>query len=167
MRLRTLAELLPTLAGASSRDVENWIARLPLSTSFEKPGRGRPRLFNRANALELAFVAAFVRGGATPSSAVAIARRLVLQAQQPTWERLLRHWFIFPAGDLRRAVTSDAVDLPAIENELDAVTLTTVNLKEIVRRVDAVFAERPSRGRGVRAMRFHVDPRGPFANAAE
>jgi hypothetical protein len=136
--VKTVAEIIPVI-GATQRDVENWVGRLTMSTIFQETVRGRARLFSRANTIELAFIAAFVRGGATPSRAVAFARPLVHEAHAGSWEQLLPEWFVFPAGDLWRGVTSNAVDLPAIEKELNAVTLTTVHLKEVVRRVNALF----------------------------
>lgn len=138
--VKTAAELI-TAMDATTRDCENWIARLDLSTTYHQPERGLPRLFTRLNALEMAFIAALVRGGASPSKAAAHARLFVLDAR---YGRLAqRHqWFVFADGKLKSAVGTDDLDADNPEiKKLNATTLSIVNIKELVRRVDALFSE--------------------------
>src|SRR5450759_4024767 len=135
--VKTAAELV-TAMDATARDIENWVARLKpkLSTTYHQPEHGLPRLFTRLNALEMAFIAALVRGGASPSKAASHARLFVLDAR---YGRLAgRHqWFVFADGKLESAVGTDdpRPGNPAIK-KLNATTLSFVNVKELVRRVD-------------------------------
>jgi hypothetical protein len=139
--MRTASEILPIVDGWSQRDIENWIARLDLSTSFQGAGRGKARLFNRANTLELAFIAALVQGGASPSKAAVYARSLVRDVQHPTGKPV-REWLIFAPRNLQKAVAvDDLTKFASIQRQLDAVTLAVVSLGEIVRRVNALYEE--------------------------
>ncbi|GEO16001.1 hypothetical protein [Microvirga aerophila] len=137
--MKTAAEIL-TVVRASQRDIENWIARLDLSTEFKETVRGRARLFSRENALELAFIATFVRGGASPSKAAVYAAHFTSDARRLDWERTMRRWFIFPSGDLTHGRGSNAVgDLSDLEEDLGTETLTTVNVWKIIKRVNALY----------------------------
>jgi hypothetical protein len=137
--MKTAAEIL-TVVRASQRDIENWIARLDLSTEFEETVRGRARLFSRENALELAFIAALVRGGAIPSKAAVYAAHFTSDARRFDWERTTKRWFIFASGNLTRARGSNAVsDLSALEEDLGTETLTTINVWKIIERVNALY----------------------------
>src|SRR5688572_27063798 len=91
-------------SGATPRDVENWIARLPLATHFEPTVRGRARRFSRENVLEIAFITALVRGGVAPSEAVAISYLYIA----PDSSMSAKNFLVFRAGDISRmsAVTS-------------------------------------------------------------
>jgi hypothetical protein len=62
------AELL-AISGAKVRDLDNWLARLPLKTGFGLKGRGSARSFTRANALEITLIAALVKDGVSASAA--------------------------------------------------------------------------------------------------
>jgi hypothetical protein len=138
--MKTASEILPVV-DATPRDIENWIARLQLSTVFKETVRGKARLFSYANTLELAFIGALVRGGAPLTKAAVYAAAFVKHAQHRNWESALREWFVFPAGDLQRGIGSNDVDVAAIQKELGAVTLTLINVGEIVRRVNALYSE--------------------------
>jgi hypothetical protein len=69
----TLCELLSALPGTSPRDIDNWLARLPLKTKYAPTVRGRRRTFTRDNALELSFLSHMVRGGMMPKVAALVA----------------------------------------------------------------------------------------------
>src|SRR4051794_3071464 len=113
--MRTASEILPIVDGWTQRDIENWIARLDLSTSFQEGGRGKARLFSRANTLELAFIAALVQGGAAASKAAVYARSLLRDVQHSTG-RPIREWLIFAPRSLQKAVASnDLAELPSIQ----------------------------------------------------
>lgn len=121
---------------ASQRDIENWIGRLELSTQFMAPGRGRPRVFSRENAIELGFIAALVRAGVDPSKAVAYARSMLSYLRYDN----LREWLVFRAGDVSRAIATDTPDFTTLLDRLAsdeaAPTYSFVHMGEIVRRVD-------------------------------
>jgi hypothetical protein len=136
--MKTSAEIL-TIVDASQRDIENWVSRLKLSTEFHETVRGRARLYSRANTLELAYIAALVRGGAELSKAAVFAAGFVRHAQGNDWKKSLREWFVFPSGDLRRGIGSNNVDIAAIQKEFGSVTLTLINVGELVRRVNSLF----------------------------
>ena len=123
------ASQITSVTNASVRDIENWVGRLELSTPYQKTTPGRARLYSRRNALEIAFIAAMVRGGASP------ARAALLSA------RSLREWYVFPAGELDRAIEIDKPDLCALAGKFGATTLSLVRLKEIVRRVDELYED--------------------------
>lgn len=132
--MKTLSEIIPVV-GATQRDVDNWTARLDLSTHFEATTRGSARVFSRANTLELAFIAAFIRGGAKAADAAMYTRNLLKQVRYGG----LREWFVFPAGDLSKAVSSDKPAIRELEEQLASTTLSFVHVSEIVRRVDSLF----------------------------
>lgn len=141
MVTRTAAELVGAM-DASQRDVENWVKRLNLSTTYHKPEHGLPRLFSRLNGLELAFVAALVRGGATPAKAAAYARLFVLDARYGRLGKKWKSWFVFARGNLDHAVGTNEIDVDNPEiKKLNATTLSCVNVKELIRRVDDLFSE--------------------------
>lgn len=121
---------------ASSRDIENWIGRLELSTKFTAPGRGRPRVFTRENAIELGFIAALVRAGVEPSKANAYARSMLRYLQMDN----LHEWLVFRAGDVQRAIATNTPDfsgaLMQLATDEAAPTYSFVQLGEVVRRVD-------------------------------
>ncbi|HEX2492670.1 MAG TPA: MerR family transcriptional regulator, partial [Steroidobacter sp.] len=77
----TQAEL-SAVSGATTRDIENWMVRLPLRTKFKRTVQGRARDFTRDNAVEIAMVAALVRSGFTPAAA---AERVSVLLKM--WER--------------------------------------------------------------------------------
>ena len=64
-------------AGAGKRDMENWRARLELTTKFEPTTQGVPRRYSKENALEFAFMTPLVRAGVSPKAAAAYARNLL------------------------------------------------------------------------------------------
>jgi hypothetical protein len=139
LAMKTIADILPVV-NASAKDIENWISRLDLSTEYEETVRGRARRYSRVNTLELAFIAALVRGGAAPSKAAAYARTFVHGAQHWSWQKSIKQWLIFTAGDLNRGIGSDTMsNLLAYEEELGSETLTTVNVWKIIKRVNALY----------------------------
>lgn len=136
--MKTLAEILKTIQ-ADQRDVDNWISRLKLASAFPEPGRGKARLFSKTNTLELAIIAALVRGGAKPSQAAVFANSFLRHVSSDG--KPVRKWLVFPAGNLDRAIgLNGAPDLLRLHDELGALTLTFVHVSEIVRRVNELYA---------------------------
>lgn len=137
--LVTARELCPAI-GTADHDMENWIGRVEFSTEIRSTRRGRARLYDRRNALELGFVAAMVRGGATLSAAAAYAQSLL----RATDNGSCRNWLAFPAGDPTKAQGFDRLNdetingLSTLVDEKPPV-LTFVDLKAVRDRVDALF----------------------------
>jgi hypothetical protein len=85
MRKLTQAELL-TVTGASQRDVENWMVRLPLVTKYEQTVQGRARGFSKENVMELGLIDRLVNGNKMkPADAAACVAKLFkeIKAKKP------------------------------------------------------------------------------------
>ncbi|MCP1762075.1 hypothetical protein [Bradyrhizobium japonicum] len=136
--MKTANDLISVIP-ATNRDLENWVSRLDLATRYHQPERGHPRMFSRINAIELGMIAAFVRGGAAPSSALAFARSFVEDAKAGRLHKR-RRWFVFPAADLRRGIETDRFD-PDSEDikSLNAKTLSMVDVRGLIDGIDALF----------------------------
>lgn len=132
--MATLSEVLET-AGCSRDDFNNWRRRDVLKTTFRETTPGVPLVLSKANALEVSFVAAFVRAGASPTSAAAYARPLLEHCRQG----ILRRWLIFPGGDLSSAKASDLPKIDELQRDFGATALTFICVEELVRKVDAIF----------------------------
>ena len=135
--MKTASELV-TAFDATPRDIENWISRLDnLTTKFQETTQGKSRLYSKANALELAFIAGVVRGGATPREGAIYAATLLRKLKYGGFKQ----WLVFPAGNLKTAISSDNPTLDSMVAEFGSTTLTFVATGEIVRRVNALFEE--------------------------
>jgi hypothetical protein len=133
--------------GAGTRDIDNWINRLELSTTFDATTQGVPRRYYKDNALELGFMAAMVRAGVAPSTANAYVRSLLDELKfhrrgQGHW----RPWLVFPAGDAKRAYSTDSPDMNEFQQRFAsdaddgaAPVLVVVPLQGIVDRVERLF----------------------------
>lgn len=121
-----------------SRNDFNYLKRKNLlRTPFGETVAGVPSDLTRENALEVAFIAALSRGGATPKRAAIFADRLrinVLRGEK-------RAWYVLPAGDFKTTKWSDEPDLRRLSIELKSHILVAVCVEEIVRRVDKLFSE--------------------------
>lgn len=138
---KTLVEVLPVI-GAPRNRVENWLipARLRLSSHFQQPDIGTARSFTRVNTLELAVIAAFVKASATASAAAAMAAAVLRQDKAGK----VQEFWIFEAGEMSKGVQTDAITASSTLASLKTAwppVLTIVRIGEIVRRVDALFAE--------------------------
>jgi hypothetical protein len=71
----SMAQLV-TLSGASQFEIQNWMARLPLTTRYAKTTQGKARGFNRDNAVEICLLARLVRAGVSPAVAAERVRLL-------------------------------------------------------------------------------------------
>lgn len=93
MRKLTQGEVLE-VTGASQRNIENWMARLSLSTEYEATVQGRARGFSRENAVELALMRQLIEGGMRPAAAAECLAKLFaeIKAKKP------HGWAIFLAG---------------------------------------------------------------------
>jgi len=133
----TMNELLAIIP-ATRRDVENWLERMELRTEYEKTVRGRPRNFTKENAIELAALANFVQVRISPSAAAALAHMVVRNARVGK----VREWFIGNSSGGGIAVDSLGDDrFRQAGQDNNDLAFTVVNMGEIVRRVDALFAE--------------------------
>lgn len=134
--MATLADVLGV--AQYSRNDFNYLKRKNLlRTKFAETTQGTPADLSRDNALEIAFIAALSRGGATPKRAALFADRLriaVLNGER-------RAWYVFPDGNFTKTKWSDAPDLERLSVELGSHILTSVCVEEIVRRVDKLFSE--------------------------
>jgi hypothetical protein len=139
-RLRTVTELLPVIEG-TSRDVENWVGRLELRTRYADTVQGKARLYTRPNALELAFLSAFVRIGIRPRSAVAFAEACLEEHQRGK----LPEWFAFRAGDLHTALpVADSDNLKDLRRDFGRAPVALVPVGEIARAVEALYSDQPT-----------------------
>ncbi|MEH3145196.1 MAG: hypothetical protein PGN34_07565 [Methylobacterium frigidaeris] len=141
-----LAEI-ERVTGASRLDIGNWLKRLTMTSDFPEVQPGAPRDYSYQNVVELAFIAAFVAAGLPPSTSVAFARPFVVSAQAPG-VRIgeSRAWTVFPAGDHRRAIATDQVDIDKLAASFDEgtpPTFTIVNTDKIFTRVDDLFNHAP------------------------
>jgi hypothetical protein len=127
------------LSGASQRDIENWIARLPLKTKYKPTVRGRARVFNRKNAFEITLIARLVRSGFTASAAADMVAELFRE-----WKRSDgKGWVIFMGGKtpLPPVMPLDAAPNTEVLEALEegGYVYTIVNVGAIDRRVVDCF----------------------------
>jgi hypothetical protein len=135
------AELL-AVSGAKVRDLDNWLARLPLKTGFELKGRGSARSFTRANALEITLIAALVKDGVSASAAA--QRVSVLLDAWRDGDVKRQEWTIFwgtENGDpavmrLSRSPFGNPLFMRLMTKQWIVTVLKT---GDIIRRVDQAF----------------------------
>jgi hypothetical protein len=123
--------------GGSVRASLTHIARKLPRTELIETVSGSARPFSRENVFEMASASALIKGGAKTSAAFAYAANFqtMIHFKEPFPE-----WFVFAAGDLRRAIHADSIDLAKVRRELaDPVTLSIVNLHEIKKMVDDLY----------------------------
>lgn len=133
--------------GLARADVENWMLRssITLRTEYSDTRAGQPREFSRMNVLELAIMKALVTVGCKPSSAAAFGE-IVLDGYRA---RRLKRWLVLPAGDFKSAVPVDDLAEVNLGNEArrsPVRAIVFIDVKDIVDRVDRIFAEGPSSG---------------------
>lgn len=136
--MKTILEILPTV-GAERHDVENWLGRLTFSSAFETGTPGRARQFSRDNTIELAAIAAFVRMGWLPNTAVAMAGAVMRMAKV----NKVREWAVF-STESPNGYATNVIDMDRIARDVAAASevpiVRLVPIGEIVRRVDRLFA---------------------------
>jgi hypothetical protein len=144
MKEITQGKLL-SISGTSQRDVENWLVRLPLTTKYKPTVRGRPRLYNRDNVIEITMIARLVRSGFSPRVAVEMVADLFKK-----WKRGEgKEWVIFLRGEtaLEPVLTLDGVTpglkLLEVFDEYDdeGVFYTLVNVGRMLKRIDTLLDE--------------------------
>jgi hypothetical protein len=156
------AELV-VASGASARDIDNWLVRLPLTTDYGPMGRGRARSFKPDNALEIALIAALVK--ARISAGDAASRMGSFFEQWDSSEPEDSEWSIFFWGDAELDVIS--CDKPPFKmkevmqallrlTEEEGTTFTILNTGKIIRRVDSLFKKKQPR-------KVQAEPRGKAA----
>lgn len=128
--------------GASSRDIENWLSRGELSTNFKPTTQGKARMMSRANALELAFLSAFVKCGVKFATAVAYAAMYVRHDRAGR----VREWIYFdPTLGAEHALGTDSLtvsDLKDLAGKSIPPAVIVIQAGEIVRRIDKFFGLR-------------------------
>ena len=131
----SMAQLV-TLSGASQFEIQNWMARLPLTTRYTKTTQGKARGFNRDNAVEICLLARLVRAGVSPAVA---AERVRLLFEQ--WERGgVLGWVLFIC-DEKSALQVVCIDEPPNAKVIDALdeaacVYVLLNAARLVDRVD-------------------------------
>jgi hypothetical protein len=151
MRERISTAELIGITGASARDIDNWLWRLPLATKYDQKGRGRARGFSRDNALEIALVAALVKLRIQASDAASQMEVLFSNWQDCKPKEL--EWTIFFWGGSPLHSISD--DKPPFKNKdlmvalsdltEEGETFTILHTGNIIRRVDNLFKTNPAR----------------------
>lgn len=131
---------LQVASGASQRDVENWMSRLPLATKFRRTVRGKPRTFSVDNAIEMALLARFTKSGFTPAAAAVRIRELF-----EDWKFGGRtNWAIVfwnDESELAKGMGLSEAPGPELFNALknSGEIYTIVNTGEIIERVSQHF----------------------------
>lgn len=92
--------------GIQRAEVENWISRETLRTKYAETRPGSAREFSRANVFELAVVAALVRAGCRPSTAIAFTEPLIDDFGTGN----LKRWLIFPLGTFDKCQSCTSFD---------------------------------------------------------
>lgn len=137
--MRTATQLAPVI-NASNRDIENWVGRLDLSTPYEQPERGLPRMYSKANAFELGMIAALVRGGALPSHATTVAARFAQDGQRNWRHSAFRDWLVFRANDCSSGVHTDKIDSSSkMIKDLDSITFSVVYVRKLIDGIDELY----------------------------
>src|ERR1051325_2239530 len=106
MITKSMKEIIPVV-GVPRTSIDNWLIpdRLELSTRFDRPENGHPRKFSRANVLELALLAAFVKAGASASIAAVLARAVLAHDRRKS----VREFWVFEAGQMRKGIETDTL----------------------------------------------------------
>jgi hypothetical protein len=123
-------------------DFTNWRKRELLRTHYRDTINGKAREFTRENAIELAVVSALGKNGVAIPSAVAYADMVLRNARTGR----LREYLMFPTGSVDSATGTDEpsaklADLVAQAAGANIMSVSVVCVGEIVRRIDALFAE--------------------------
>lgn len=131
---------LSAMIGARPKEIDNWLQRPDLMARFKSTRSGARRSISYHNAIELAFMAAFIRVGLKSSQAIPLAGQYSLRARQG----VLKEWMIFePNDDLAVGETMDY--LPSLETlavragSARPPAVILLNVGELLRRVQNVF----------------------------
>ena len=136
---KKFADIEPILiaCGGTVRAASTHIARRQIRTELIDTVAGSARPLSRENTFEMACAASLIRGGAKTSAAFAYAANFqtMIDLREPFPE-----WFVFAAGNLKRAIHADSINLNKVRKELgNPVTLSIVNLHEIKKMVDDLY----------------------------
>jgi hypothetical protein len=144
----TLADLatmdmaqLADLSGTSTKDIQNWLDRLSLTTRYAKTTQGKPRKFNRDNAVEICLIARLVRAGIELGAAAKRVRLLF-----DLWDGgAVLGWVLFVHDD-KSGIAIFPLDQPPNADALDALdeanfVYVLINAARLVDRVDKHFPE--------------------------
>lgn len=136
---KKFAEIEPILVacGGTAQAASTHVARKYLRTQLLDTVAGSARPFTRENTFEMASAAALIKGGAKTSAAFAYASNFLTMIE---FKEPFPEWFIFAAGNLKRAIHADNINLSKVRRELgNPVTLSIVNLHEIKKMVDDLY----------------------------
>lgn len=139
LQLEISASQIAVEIGASSMWIENVLRRGGLSTNVKTTTPGKARMMSRANALELAFLFAFVKVGVKLSTAFAFAAMYVRQDKNGK----IREWVYFDlasgAGHAKGTDDLSAANLVELAAKSNPPALVIIQSGEIVRRIDRFF----------------------------
>jgi hypothetical protein len=160
---RPMARLSRVLlaAGSNRNAVNYWREAGLLTTSLQETSAGIARNFSRANALEIAFMAALTAAGASPKESSELTRVLLALDQSGQLKPLGRlqrskdkvdglenidiDEFQEILNSLEGSVNFDSDNIDEFEEyPLGSVVHSMINLRLIVRRVDRLFREETS-----------------------
>lgn len=120
-------------AGATTNQINNWIARGHLSTELEEPAPGGARGFSRSNVQEIVLMQRLIGAGMSPSAAAEKLARLFARLKQKSPEGGFVTFF--QSGDF--VVSTE----PPSARLISATAALVVNLDRIAEAVDEAFAE--------------------------
>lgn len=138
--MRTIAEIAAVLP-VSVHDAENWLRNKNLVfrvTRFQPTTQGRARLYTRENAFVLGAMGAMINAGAAPTQAILIAERL-LEAKKMG---KMRRWLVVGDGLFESTRSTNDPDTERLATELNAITVSMIDMEAIHRRVDKLFEQR-------------------------
>lgn len=139
LQLEISASAIAVEIGVTSMDIENWLRRGGFASTFRPTTPGKARVMSRANALELAFLSAFVKSGVRFSTALAYAAAYLRQDKAGA----VREWIYFDvtlgAEHAEGSNTLDAALLADLAGKSIPPALVIIQTGEIVRRIDRFF----------------------------
>jgi len=141
--LKISASEIASVVGARARDIDVWLQRPELIQRFKSTRHGARRSMSRENALQIAFLAAFVKAGIKISKAIKISE-LFLKLEK---KGEIKEWILFdPEKELSAA--NQFEDFSTLESlKLRAITATPplaviLATGETIRRIDQLFSSR-------------------------
>ena len=144
--LKISASEIGSVVGAKAKEIDIWLQRPELIHRFKSTRHGARRSMSRENALQLAFLAAFVKAGIKVSQSIELSERFLKLEKSGR----IKEWILFnPGEDL--SVASQFDEFSSIENlKLRASTaapalVVAFAARETVRRIDNLFSSREVR----------------------
>lgn len=127
--------------GTDPNQVASWMRRIPMHTAQPKSKNPRQRVYTKDNILELALLNALVQAGLPAAKAAFYVGEML----QHYLLGDLEEWFVFASGDPTRGMWMPQPDLARAMRQFKVSdrppVLTLVQVGEVVRRVERLFAE--------------------------